>query len=361
VNPAVLCIHVPASTARRERMERRFRHHGLDRAQFVPAHEVTIPRDDSEEWKAMAGRHTTASHVECMRLLLSEVPESEGGAIICEDDVLIRDDFSVRLPEAIANLPEDAEVLLLGFMILGWPSDLQWSGRNPDRHNLVPVLPGVSWGAHGYWVTHRYAREVVDRLGSIEIEDLSNVVEDQITFPANAHAAYPPLMLQETIDSVVRPPHELPTHVQMQSAWPYSDYAAAEPEPPLSPLADLPAPMIEGGPLLGDLVEALFAATHGGSLELEGTELGEVDLGRGLLLALESVGPGWHRLETRDASGAVQGASPSFRFSNRPVEAPTGIGVADDMLVLGFVVDGRDGALAACKLEAALGLITPIA
>jgi hypothetical protein len=340
-------------------MERRFRHHGLDRAQMVPAIEIQMPREESEEWKAMAGRYVTASHVKCMRRMLEEVPESEGGAIICEDDVLIHNEFAERLPAALANLPDDAGMLLLGFMVWGWPEGLIWSGRDPAQENLVPVIPWHSWGAHGYWISHRYAQEVVDRLGSVPIPELSNVVEEHITFPSNGLAAYPPLMLQEAIDSVVRPAHEMPAHVTMQAAWPYRDYAAAEGEgPPLSPLAALPDP--SPAPLLNDLVETMFATSQGAAIEIEGAELGEsVPLSEGELLSVEDNGEGQHRLVMRGAGSAIAEISPTFRFSDRPAERPTGIAIADDMLVLGFAVDDGHAGLAACKLEDALALLRP--
>ena len=358
LNPAVYCVHLPSSVARRERMERRFRHHGLDRAELVPAIEFTEPRDDSDEWKAMAGRYATASHLSCMRRLLDEVPESEGGAIICEDDVLIHNEFTERLPPALANLPDDAGMLLLGFMVYGWPEGLVWSGRDPGQENLVPVIPWQSWGAHGYWITHRYAQELVDRLGSVPVRELSDNVEAQLTFPSNGHAVYPPLMLQESIDSIIRPAHEVSVHVTMQAAWPYRDYAAAEGEgPPISPLAALRDPA--RAPLLNDLVEAKFAASRGDALEIEGVELGEsVELGEGVVLSLEADDEG-HRLVKRGASGAVAESSPSFRFSDHLAERATGIATVDDMLVLGFAVDAGEAGLAACKLEDALALLRP--
>ena len=299
----------------------------------------------------MAGRHTTASHVECMRRVLNEVPASEGGAIICEDDVLIHNEFCERLPAALANLPADVGMLLLGFMVAGWPEGLIWSGRDPGRENLVPIIPWQSWGAHGYWITHRYARELVDRLGEVPIAELGNVVEEQLTFPSNGHAAYPPLMLQEAIDSVVRPAHEVSVHVEMQAAWPYGDYAAAEPEPPLSPLAPTP--------LLADLVEAKFAIDRGDATGVNEIKLEEsVRVGDTGLLSLEDDGGRRHRLIMRDVDEAITEVSPAFRFSDRAAERSTGLAVDRDMLYLSFVADEVD-ALAACKLGEALALLSP--
>ncbi len=332
-------------------MERRFRHHGLDRAVFVEAFETPWPRDDSDEWKAMAGRYAATSHIECMRRILDEVPESEGGAIICEDDVLIHNDFATRFEAVLANLPEDSGLLLLGFMVHGWPEGLVWSGRVSELENLVPVIPWQSWGAHGYWVTHEYARERVDALGDVPVEEFSDCVEEQITFPAEGYAAYPPLMLQESIDSVVRPAHEVSVHVQMQSAWPYSDYADAEPEPPISPLANLPGAY--RSPLLEDLVEAAYTTAT-----IQGLSLGAVTLSDGASLSLEGTSPRGCRLVKRSADAAAE-ASPWFRFSDRSSEAPAGITIADSTLVMGFVVDECDRAFAACQLDDALGLLRP--
>ena len=319
---------------------------------MVPALRFEAPRDETEEWKAMAGRYATASHLECMRRMLAEVPEEEGGAIICEDDVLIHNEFDERLRSALANLPEEVGLLLLGFMVVGWPEGLVWSGRDPGRENLVPVIPWQSWGAHGYWITHAYARERVGRLGGKPVEELSNVVEEQITFPAGGHAVYPPLMLQESVDSVVRPAHEVSSHVQMQSAWPYSDYAAAEPEPAISPLAKLPGAYRP--PLLEELLEARYT-----SAEIDGVSLGSARLGDGTLLSLESDSEGRTRLVRRTAEGEIAEVSPPFRFSDRPVERSLGVARAGTLLLLGFEVDGCDPALAACMLDDATGLLRP--
>jgi hypothetical protein len=319
---------------------------------MMRAIEFKEPRNDSDEWKAMAGRHAAASHIECMRRVLEEVPESEGGAIICEDDVLLHNEFAGRLEPALANLPDEAGALLLGFMVVGWPEGLVWSGKNPERENLVPVIPWVSWGAHGYWVKHAYARERVEALGEVPVEELSNNVESQITFPAAGHAAYPPLMLQETVDSVVRPAHDVANHVQMQAAWPYSDYAAAEPEPPISPLANLPGAFRL--PLLEELVQAQYTTS-----EVEGLTLGAVALGDGTSLALEDYGQGRSRLIRRGAHGEIAEMSPAFRFSDRPAERALGVARAGDLLLLGFRVDEREAALAACELDDALTLLRP--
>jgi hypothetical protein len=339
-------------------MERRFRHHGLDRAQMVRAIEIPTPREDTEEWKAMAGRYATASHLKCLRRILDEVPESDGGAVVCEDDVLIHNEFGERLPAALANLPDDADMLLLGFMFWGWPEGLHWSGRDPARENLVPIIPWHSWGAHGYWITHRYAHELLDRLGDVPIPELSNVVEENLTFPSNGLAVYPPLMLQEAIDSVVRPAHEMPVHVTMQEAWPYRDYAAAEEEPALSPLAALPD--LSPAPLLNDLIDALFAANDGDSIELEGVELeASAPLSDSATVSVEDDGADRHRLVKRTADGSIAESSPSFRFSDRPGERLIGIAIADDTLVLGFVA-GEQAGLAACRLEDALALLRSV-
>lgn len=331
-------------------MERRFRHHGLDRAVMVPAVEYSEPRNDSDEWKAMAGRHTTASHLKCMRRVLEEVPESEGGAVICEDDVLIHNEFLERLEPALANLPEEAGALLLGFMVIGWPDGLVWSGREPKRENLVPVIPWVSWGAHGYWVKHSYARERVELLGDTPVEELSNCVEEQITFPADGHSVYPPLMLQETIDSVVRPANEVANHVLMQSAWPYSDYAAPEPEPAESPLANLPGAYRL--PLFEDLVEASYTTA-----EVEGVTLGVAALEDGASLALEGGGARGCRLVKRGPDGGVAAESPPFQFSDQFGEQALGVSRTGTLLLLGFEVDDRHKAFAACDLDDALGLL----
>lgn len=51
--------------------------------------------------------------------------------------------------------------------------------------------------------------------------------------------------------------------------------------------------------------------------------------------------------------------SSAFRFSDQAAERSTGIAVDGDMLYLSFAADNVE-ALAACKLEDALALLSPV-
>lgn len=369
-------------------MERRFAHHGLDeRARFVPAIAISTPRDSSQEWKAEAGRHAAASHLDCMRRMLDEVPEEEGGAIICEDDVLIHDEFRERLPWLLANLPEDAGACLLGFLANGGFS-FPWSGIEAQRENLVPVVPGETWGAHGYWVTHAFARRQVDSFGHLAIADLSNEVESLVTFPSSGHCAYPPLMLQESVDSVVRPEDEVTSQAQMQAAWPYRFYAAAEAMPPISPLAWFPdrgrrlshlLASAEVGEVKAAVPDGCFVdrvdvrIDGSGRVELaievveprkrEERHRGVVALDLGELSApvdcfgISTTSEEGHRIELRGS-----GISPGFAFTDLPGETCTGLIATPEVLVIGFVIGGSHAMVAVCDAAEARELcVSPAA
>lgn len=61
----------------------------------------------------------------------------------------------------------------------------------------------------------------------------------------------------------------------------------------------------------------------------------------------------------RDVDNVVTEISSAFRFSDQAAERSTGIAVDGDMLYLSFAADNVE-ALAACKLEDAFALLSPV-
>jgi glycosyltransferase involved in cell wall biosynthesis len=247
--PAIYCVHLASSTGRRARMEQRLRHHGLlTQATFVTAAEAatageppwspgSVPdHEEVEHWKHRAAQACLATHLSAMRAMLAHPDSAEHGAIICENDVLLHNDFAARFAAVKDNLPPHATCCSLGYLIGRWDAEFTWAGCRPERENVCRMVPTALWGVPMYWISHDYAGSVLEAYGDLEVDELP-VIAEVITHESDGYASYPALALEEAADSTIRPADDLDFHVWGQAAWRYSDYAAAETGDALSPLA----------------------------------------------------------------------------------------------------------------------------
>lgn len=241
---AIFCLNLASERERRGRMERRLDHHGLlERTRFVEAIAIPgAPDRRSEEWRARASVACFMSHLEAMRLMLADPELAQRGAVVCEDDCLLHDEFAERYDAAIENLSRGATMCSLGYLLSGWHRDFAWAGRRPQRENLCPIVPDTVWGSHMYWISPDYARRLLELYGDADPGELSPIVEHKIEHPSGGYVSYPTLALQDTIDSLIRPPEDLDFHLSGQAMWRYRDYAACERGDERSPLAAQPPP-----------------------------------------------------------------------------------------------------------------------
>ena len=247
---AIFCINLETEVGRRARMRRRLAQHGLlERTRFLKALTIDGPANRrDEEWRGRASVACFMSHLEAMRQMLADPLLARTGAVVCEDDVLLHDEFCERYDAAIANLPAGASMCELGYVLAGWHRDFVWAGRDPSLHNLCPIVPDTVWASHMYWMSPPYARRLLELYGDRRPEELSTIIEHQIQHPSGGFVTYPSLALQDAIDSTLRPAEDLDFHLSGQSMWDYRDYAACEQGEDLSPLASQerpPRPTIE--------------------------------------------------------------------------------------------------------------------
>jgi hypothetical protein len=234
--PPVYCVSLDTSADRRARIRRRFGHHSmLERLTFVEAVRTTAVRDWSQWWQHRAASACFASHLKAMAMALDNRAASQG-AIICEDDVLLHNEFSERLAEVLANLPPDAKLCSLGWFVHRPDTVLPWDGKQPEQRNLCRIVPWAVWGAHCYWISPRYAAELLDRYGDRAVDAMPHIVET-IAFESGGYVSNPPLALQDEIDSSIRHRRGVDRFLEPQELWPYSDYSDCEQGHDHSPLA----------------------------------------------------------------------------------------------------------------------------
>ena len=182
-----------------------------------------------------------------MRLFLADHECAKTGAIVCENDVMLHNEFVPRVEALFRNLPPGAPHCSLGYLVGRWDPAFAWAGRHPGRRNLCQMVPWALYGMHMHWISPPYAREVLERWGDLEVDQLPSIPEE-IAWGTGGFASYPALAIQEAIDSTIRPPEELDFHISGQAPWAYADYASAE-EEELSPLAARALAPANGGPL----------------------------------------------------------------------------------------------------------------
>jgi tetratricopeptide (TPR) repeat protein len=208
-------------------MQRRFAQRGLfDRVTFLDAVDGMETGTGGDAW-AKSARGCFATHLNVMRMLVSDPEYAETGAIVFEDDALIHREFAERSEAAIANLPSGADHCLFGFMLAPPNPDLVWAGVDPGRHNLVGIEADCMWGSHSYWMAPARARRALDEYGDIPFDEMPLGTE-RFTVPRSGFAAWPALALQEAADSEIRPNAELDEcHRRGQERWPLADYTGA--------------------------------------------------------------------------------------------------------------------------------------
>ena len=208
-------------------MERRFAERGLlERVTFVEAVDGSQAGAEGDD-RAKAARGCFASHLEVMRMLVSDPAYAESGAIVFEDDVLIHREFTALSEEAIQNLPAGADHCLLGFMLAPPNPDLEWAGHDPRLRSLVAVEADYMWGSHCYWMAPSRAARALDEYGDIPFDEMPLGTE-RFTVPRLGFASWPSLALQEAADSEIRADSELDEcHRRGQERWVVADYLGA--------------------------------------------------------------------------------------------------------------------------------------
>ncbi|MEJ7876272.1 MAG: hypothetical protein WKF62_06395, partial [Solirubrobacterales bacterium] len=189
-------------------MERRFAERGLlECVRFVEAVDGKEIGTLGDGW-AKSARGCFASHLQVMRLLVSDPALAETGAIVFEDDVLIHREFAERSEAVLANLPGGANQCVLGFMLAPPNPDLVWAGRDPARHNLCRIDADFMWGSHCYWMAPERAEQALEEYGEIPFDELPLGTE-LFTVPRAGFVSWPSLALQEAADSTLRTDSEL--------------------------------------------------------------------------------------------------------------------------------------------------------
>jgi GR25 family glycosyltransferase involved in LPS biosynthesis len=232
--PRIYCINLKTSVDRRRRMLHRFLYYQLlDRAKFIEA----VPRDsplidyyhqgvtqqypDTRKWRSEMA--CFASHLKAIRTFLEDGGDE---ALICEDDILLRNQFPQEYLKVRANFPDEAPLVSLSYMIVKWEG-YTWAGKNPNLKNLCVMNPVYTWGGQLYWISQKYAITALTNFDKPYRHLKCQHTGEEILRHSKGYICYPLLAIEEGIDSE-RAPEDIPYHHRHFSSWGYSNFEKAE-------------------------------------------------------------------------------------------------------------------------------------
>ena len=254
----IYCINVRSSTDRRKRMVNRFKVAGIEeKVTFIDA----IPYNSSlidyyagynnnklEHDKVKRNVISCkASHIKAIRQFLSESPSTyydennsstknnnivDNYAIICEDDIMLSNDFLNRYNETIQNLPDNTPLICLSYLLWQYEG-IKWAGKNINIENICTMGPDV-WGTQMYMISRAYAIEVIEKydktnyvLKSIKSDHI--LTSELITRKSGGYIAYPPLAIEDCIySSIAYVDHTKSNHMQALKFFGYENYNKGE-------------------------------------------------------------------------------------------------------------------------------------
>lgn len=241
--PQIYCINLKTSTDRRQRMEKRFAFCKLtDHVTYINAvhkskpiieyyhQEVTKkPHHTEDRWRSEMG--CFASHLKAIRTFLEDGGEE---CIICEDDILLRNNFIEEYKKTRKNFPKDAFIVSFSYMIE------TWDGSKTVKDNVKSVNHEKLWGTQMYWLTKDYAIHCLEEYDrQYKFLKAENIVHtsEVIVREKGVLVVKPPLCIEEGCDSL-RKTEDMPYHHNHFMQWGYGNYSDCEEGEHVSPMAN---------------------------------------------------------------------------------------------------------------------------
>jgi GR25 family glycosyltransferase involved in LPS biosynthesis len=237
--PHIYCVSLTSSIDRRNRMIQRFKHHNLlEQTTFidgVPWKDSIIDRynygregNDINDPGFRKGMGCFLGHLKAIRTFVET--STDDGALIFEDDVLLRNNFREMYDGVWRNMPDKYEPTLIsiGYMIENW-TDTQSIGKL-YKEGLFTISSKFNWGCQGYWISRDYAKRALDLYDRpFKILDDEGIFRSSEVVIRQSKGVYcvPPLCIEEGVDSE-RAEADLPYHHNHFSHWGYNNYSASE-------------------------------------------------------------------------------------------------------------------------------------
>lgn len=175
--PHVYVISLKSRPDRLANIEIELKKHGLEYT-IVQAY-----TPESSETKEMAigvsktddsksALHTVAcfaSHLAAHKRILAD---QRSEAIVMEDDVILRKNFSEEYIKVRSNFPDSAELVYLGCIHGSIKRRVLWDGKDKEQHNLIRRRDPIVWGTQCYYLTSNFAEKTVHIFSRPAVESM---------------------------------------------------------------------------------------------------------------------------------------------------------------------------------------------
>jgi GR25 family glycosyltransferase involved in LPS biosynthesis len=258
------CVSLASSTERRERIRKRFAYHGLlPWLTFVDA----IPMDSGlikyyvqgikpptggPAHQFLATASCFASHLKALRTYLEDNNACHSkGVVICEDDILLKNNWDEHYHSIMNNMPDDANLIQFSYMLDKWDNTC-WSGKNRNVENVFKFrstpksqeninASTSAWGTQMYWISLPQAINSLNKFDKpfVNLKHHSLVTSELITILPMGYLVYPPLAIEDCQNSLIRDDEGIQYHLKIFSPWGYSHYSGGDDDgvnDPISPL-----------------------------------------------------------------------------------------------------------------------------
>lgn len=228
--PKIYCINVKSSVDRKKRMIHRFETAGImDNVTFIEAIPSTssltdyyIGHIDNQVENRKKYRNVTscrASHLKAIKQYLEDDSSiyynnqitnelNNNYAIICEDDIMLHNNFIEKYNQLIKNMPKTTNIFCLSYIM--WNYDgIKWSGIDHRIENIC-TMGKDTWGAQMYLISRKYAMVAIEKFDkpNTKLKDYLKqgqlITSELITRMSDeGYIAYPPLAIEDCIKSVI--------------------------------------------------------------------------------------------------------------------------------------------------------------
>lgn len=251
----VYCINLKSRNDRYNKMLTRFENRGLaDKVTFVQAIDKhsDLLRYYTNESRGLDIDNSDfnygeiacfASHLKALRLFLENTEDNNEFAVICEDDILLHNNFSEELNDLIMELPFDFNICALSYF------PINKNEYTKITEGLYQMGQDNIWGTQMYLISREYALDCLfyydrpefghipepqksDReAGNESDQESERITSELILRKSNGHLVKKMLAIEECEDSDIREVDEgFPQHSLAFCKMDYEDYSDGEKE-----------------------------------------------------------------------------------------------------------------------------------
>ena len=84
-----------------------------------------------------------------------------------------------------------------------WWQYYSWVGKNPDLHNLRPIIPDTTWGMICYRISRKYAEQITKLFDGLPVEKWIEHTSEIIIKKSSGVLMWPQLVIEEISNSTI--------------------------------------------------------------------------------------------------------------------------------------------------------------